>query len=288
MRILLAATLALIQPALAQEATWLTDLEAAKVAAKKDNKKILANFTGSDWCGWCIKLENEVFSKPEFATWSAEKVVLLELDFPRNKQLPAELKEQNDKLAREHGVNSYPTVLVLDADGKQVGKLGYKAGGPAAWIKVAEEQLATKPAASAGAAEQGEWMTDYEAALEKAKKEKKVVIADFTGSDWCGWCIKLKNEVFDQQEFKDWAKDHAVLLELDFPNKKKLPEALTKQNAELAKRFKIEGYPTILFLDGNGKEVGRDGYVKGGPAAWIAMAEKTAGIKSKPAKKPKK
>jgi protein disulfide-isomerase len=288
MRLAIAATLALLSPAFAQEAaTWLTDFEAAKAAAKKDNRLILANFTGSDWCGWCIKLKSEVFSQPEFATWAGTKAVLLELDFPRQTELPAELKEQNAKLAKEHGVTGYPTVLVLNAEGKQVGKLGYKAGGPAAWIKAAEEQMAAKPAADAGG-EHGDWMTDYAAALKKAKKEKKVVIADFTGSDWCGWCIKLKNEVFDQQEFKDWAQANAVLLEIDFPNKKKLPDALKEQNEKLGKEFKIEGYPTIVFLDGNGKELGRGGYEKGGPAAWIAMAEKEAGIKSKKPKPAKK
>ena len=284
MRLATFFTLVLFTPAIAQEAKWLTDFEAAKAQAKKENKLVLADFTGSDWCGWCIKLKDEVFSKPEFATWAKDKVVLLELDFPRKTELPAELKAQNEKLAEQFEIKGFPTVLLLDGDGKKVGTLGYEPGGPAAWIKAAEAQM---PGAKPGPTGNGPWLTKYEDALAKAKKEKKYVIADFTGSDWCGWCIKLKDEVFSKQEFLDWAKDNAVLLELDFPRKSKLPEDLAKQNDKLAKQYKIEGYPTIVFLDATGKEIGRGGYEEGGPAKWIAAAEKATRIKSKKPKKSK-
>jgi len=279
MRIALPVLFALIAPlATAQESSWLTSFETAKATAKKDQKMILANFTGSDWCGWCIKLKEEVFSKPEFQEWS-KKVVLLEVDFPKTTPLPADLQKQNAEMKKQYGVSGYPTILVLDADGKKVGELGYEEGGPAAWIKAAEAQLAQKGSAAEGGKD--EWMTDFKAALAKAKKEKKVVLADFTGSDWCGWCIKLKDEVFSKPEFKEWAAQHVVLLELDYPRKTPQSDELKKQNAELAKEYQIQGYPTILFLDSKGKKVGQSGYVEGGPAAWIAAAEKELGIKSK-------
>ena len=278
MRHLICSTLLFVLPLFAQETAWLTKYEEAKELAKKENKLILANFTGSDWCGWCIKLKDEVFSKPEFTTWAKDKVVLLELDFPRKTELPAELKEQNEKLATKYEIQGYPTILLLDAEGEQVGALGYEKGGPAVWTKTADEAL---DAAKAKAEMAKAWTTDYEAALAQAKKEKKYVIADFTGSDWCGWCIKLKEEVFDKPEFHAWAKDNAVLLELDFPRNKKLPEELQKQNEKLRERFKIEGYPTIVFLDASGKQLGRGGYVEGGPAKWIAEAEKQSKVKSK-------
>src|SRR5690606_6961120 len=195
---LLAASFAasLLIPAAAQESSWLTDFEAAKAAAKKDQKLILADFTGSDWCGWCIKLKEEVFSQPEFQKWADKNVILLELDFPRKTELPADLKEQNNELKKRFGIRGFPTILFLDAEGNQVGKSGYIKGGPKPWIAAAEKEMAAKPAAD-------EWMTDYEAALKLAKKEKKVVLADFTGSDWCGWCIKLKEEVFSTPEFQE-------------------------------------------------------------------------------------
>ena len=278
MRPSILATLLFAVPSFAQEATWLTKFEEAKAQAAKENKFVLANFTGSDWCGWCIRLKDEVFKKPEFATWAKDKVVLLELDYPRKTELPAELKEQNEKLATKYEIQGYPTILLLDAEGEQVGALGYEKGGPAVWTKKADEAL---DAAKAKAEMAKAWTTDYEAALAQAKKEKKYVIADFTGSDWCGWCIKLKEEVFDKPEFHAWAKDNAVLLELDFPRNKKLPEELQKQNEKLRERFKIEGYPTIVFLDASGKQLGRGSYVEGGPAKWIAEAEKQSKVKSK-------
>ena len=279
--IAVSAVLGLLIPSVAQESSWLTDFEAAKATAKKENKTILVDFTGSDWCGWCIKLKEEVFSKQEFEDWAKQNVVLLELDFPRKTEIAAELKEQNQMLAKKYGVRGYPTILFLDAEGEVLGKSGYLKGGPGPWIAAAEKAMG-----KAGGEESG-WVTDYEAALKQAKKEKKLVLADFTGSDWCGWCIKLKDEVFTKDEFKDWAKDRFVLLELDFPRKTKLSDELKKQNEGLAKKLAIQGYPTILFLDASGNQVGKSGYVKGGPQAWMDAAEKELGSKLKKVKKQK-
>jgi thioredoxin-related protein len=123
------------------------------------------------------------------------------------------------------------------------------------------------------------WVTSFDDAVSTAKKDKKVVLADFTGSDWCGWCIKLRNEVFDTPEFKDWASKKCVLLELDFPKKKEQDAETKKKNKELATKYDVKGFPTIIFFDGDGKEIGRTGYVKGGPKAWIEKAEGVLGAK---------
>jgi protein disulfide-isomerase len=136
------------------------------------------------------------------------------------------------------------------------------------------------------AAQESSWLTNFEEAKAAAKKDKKVILADFTGSDWCGWCIKLKDEVFSKPEFQAWADDNVVLLELDFPKQTPQSDELKKQNQELQKEFGIQGFPTIVFLDAKGKKLGQSGYVEGGPEAWIAAAEKELGIKSK--KKAKK
>ena len=137
-------------------------------------------------------------------------------------------------------------------------------------------------------AQEATWLTKFEEAKAQAAKENKYVLANFTGSDWCGWCIKLKDEVFTKPEFAAWAKDKVVLVELDYPRKTELPAELKEQNEKLRKEFKVEGYPTVVFLDANGKELGRDGYVEGGPSKWIAMAEKKSGVKSKKSKAAKK
>ena len=114
------------------------------------------------------------------------------------------------------------------------------------------------------------WMTDFNAALAKAKAEKKPLLVDFTGSDWCGWCIKLDKEVFSKDAFKTFANTELVLVEIDFPNRKKQSKALKAQNKELAKKYGIRGFPTILLLSPEGEVIGKTGYQAGGPEAYIA------------------
>jgi thioredoxin-related protein len=116
---------------------WQTDLTKANELSASSNKPIFAFFTGSDWCGWCKKLERDVFSKPEFIQWAKKNVVLLELDFPRNKQLSPELTQQNASLQQTFQVQGYPTIwlffLKKNADGVRMdidalGTLGYPPG----------------------------------------------------------------------------------------------------------------------------------------------------------------
>jgi|ERR1051325_6618947 protein disulfide-isomerase len=109
----------------AEELQWLTDLPKAQAKAKKENKLVMLDFTGSDWCGWCIKLNKEVFSKPEFADYAKKNLVLVEVDFPRRKELAAEQKKANEALQAKYRIQGFPTIIVLSGDGKQVGELGY-------------------------------------------------------------------------------------------------------------------------------------------------------------------
>lgn len=116
------------------------------------------------------------------------------------------------------------------------------------------------------------WLVDINEAYEISQKTGKPIMANFTGSDWCGWCKKLKAEVFDKPEFKTWADKHVVLVELDFPRRFKLPENIQQQNYGLAQAFKVTGYPTIwvfnLSKDDKGQfsisALGKTGYVSGG------------------------
>jgi thioredoxin-related protein len=125
---------------------------------------------------------------------------------------------------------------------------------------------------SAQSAEQ--WQTDYSAALEQAGRENKMVLLDFTGSDWCGWCIKLKKDTFSRPEFQKFAEGSLVLVELDFPRKKEQSAELKKQNQELAEKFGIEGFPTLVLLDPQGKEAARNvGYLPGGPEGFVKWVE---------------
>lgn len=124
------------------------------------------------------------------------------------------------------------------------------------------------------AAEELNWLTDAPAAQAQAKKEGKLVMMDFTGSDWCGWCIKLHEEVFSKPEFAEYAKKNLVLVQVDFPHKKPQTEELKKANEALQEKYKIEGYPTIIVLKSDGSKAGDLGYQPGGPKAFIASLEK--------------
>ena len=118
----------------AGELQWLTDLPKAQAKAKAENKMVLLDFTGSDWCVWCTRLKNEVFSQAAFAEYASKNLVLVEVDFPHNKKMSNEQKAANDALQKQYKVEGYPTIIVLNSEGKQVGELGYMKGGPAAFI----------------------------------------------------------------------------------------------------------------------------------------------------------
>ena len=119
-----------------------------------------------------------------------------------------------------------------------------------------------------------EWLTDYKKAQQEAKASNRLLLVDFTGSDWCGWCIKLDREVFSKAEFKDYASKNLVLMEVDFPRAKAQTVGVKKQNQELAQQYQIQGFPTILVLNGDGQKIGELGYMEGGAATFIAELEK--------------
>ena len=122
---------------------WLTDWEAAKAKSKAENKPILINLTGSDWCGWCIKIEKEIFSQKAFKEFAAANLILMEADFPKKKPQPAELKVQNAALEKQYLAGGYPTVYLLDAEGKKLSEdLGTLKGGTDAYIAKLKELIA--------------------------------------------------------------------------------------------------------------------------------------------------
>lgn len=131
---------------------WMVSIEKAQAISKESGKPIMANFTGSDWCGWCKRLTANVFSKPEFKKWADDNVVLLELDFPRRTRLPQEIQAQNQSLQRAFKVSGYPTVWVFylqeNAETGQMnidplGRTGYKASAQE-FIQEVEGMMASK------------------------------------------------------------------------------------------------------------------------------------------------
>jgi thioredoxin-related protein len=120
------------------------------------------------------------------------------------------------------------------------------------------------------------WLTDYKKAQEEAKSSNRFLLMEFTGSDWCGPCILLQREVFSSPEFQDYAKKNFVLLEVDFPRTKTLPQEVVVQNQELAYRYGISVFPSAIILNGEGKKVGELlGYDPGGGSkGYIEELEK--------------
>jgi thioredoxin-related protein len=121
------------------------------------------------------------------------------------------------------------------------------------------------------------WHTDLNKAIELANKQNKPMMLFFTGSDWCGWCKRLQQEVFTQVEFKKWAQDNVILVEVDFPKANIQTEEVKTQNRSLQQQFAVRGYPTCWFVkadklkDGkvNFTQLGSKGYEAGGPANWV-------------------
>jgi thioredoxin-related protein len=125
------------------------------------------------------------------------------------------------------------------------------------------------------AAAKPDWLTDYKQAQQEAKANNKLLLLDFTGSDWCGWCMKMNRDVFSQPKFKEYASKNLVLLELDFPRRKQQPETERKQNQELAGQYRVEAFPTLVVLNGDGTKLWENaGFFPDGVDAFIAELEK--------------
>lgn len=226
-----------------------------------------------------------MFETDEFKHWAAENVVLLELDYPRTGGgASAELKD----LARKYKIRGYPTIIFVNEEGSVIGRSGYAPGGPGNWLRLAKVALSNKtPTPVAGLSTGSEtpippgsegslpgteltWLTSYKDALAESKKTGKPVLADFTGKKWCGYCIKLRKEVFETADFRRWATDNVVLLELDYPRTGGGPSQELK---DLARKYKVRGYPTIIFMNAEGARIGQTGYAPGGPQNWLRLAK---------------
>lgn len=155
--------------------------------------------------------------------------------------------------------------LISEKTGKRVGEFAVK---PEDVAKIETIEIAVTAQAPAGA--DGRWLTDYSKARELAKQLDRPLLIDFTGSDWCGWCVKLEDEVFTRKDFQAWAKERVVLLKLDFPRRNPLPPSVAATNQKIAQQYAVTGYPTVLVVDPDSEKTLRTwGYFKGGPQKWV-------------------
>lgn len=129
------------QTAQVKKPVWLTSFADAQEAARKENKVIFVNFTGSDWCPWCFRLRDEVLVQKAFLDYADKKLVLLMIDFPRRIPQTKEQRAGNRELADKYGIEGYPTILLLDAEGNVLAKTGYRRGGAGAYVKHLQQLL---------------------------------------------------------------------------------------------------------------------------------------------------
>jgi thioredoxin-related protein len=119
------------------------------------------------------------------------------------------------------------------------------------------------------------WTTDYAKAVEQARTDDKAILLDFTGSDWCPWCMKMKKEALDTPMFKQYAERNLVLVEVDFPHNKTQSGKVIAQNQNLSQKYHASAFPTFVIVSKTGTELGRqEGYLEGGPKAFIAELKK--------------
>jgi len=249
---------------------WTTNYSKAVERAKKENKALIMAFMASDWCMWCRLLKKQIFDTQEFKDWAASRAVLVVCDFPENKVLDRATKEQNDALMQKFGVTGFPAILAFNSSGEKLGQLSWHGtNGPSYWIKMSNAVLQkgkSKPADG--------WTTHYTQAMERAKKEDKALVLSFTASDWSEPCKKLKADVFDTQEFRNWAPSRVVLVECDFPHDTELDDATKIQNEALSRQFGITGCPTVIVLSSSGEKLGELGcFASGGASYWIKMCD---------------
>ena len=128
-------TIAMLYCTRVEALEWETDFKKASSASKASGKYIMLDFSGSDWCGWCIKLEKEVFSQDAFKDFAEKNLVCVLVDFPRNKKQTGEQKQQNRDLATKYGIQGYPTIIILDPDGEPVSMTGYLQGGSKNYVQ---------------------------------------------------------------------------------------------------------------------------------------------------------
>lgn len=191
----------------AAKAVWYADFDKAVEAAKKEKKDILVDFTGSDWCGWCIKLHKEVFDHEEFDKGVTKSYILCALDFPQAPEVKAKVPnpQRNEELQGKYNIQGFPTILLMNADGEVFGKTGYQPGGPEAYVKHLDE-IATKGKAAVATAK------EMQKSYASAKPEEKMAMIEKAIATLSG----AEEELPGQSIFIDIVKD---ALKLDADNK---------------------------------------------------------------------
>lgn len=274
--------LAVLAPLPHMEDGWFTDFEVASQVAEHEGKAMMVNFTGSDWCGWCHKLDGDVFSKPQFKEWAQESVVPVKLDYPRGFELPEWQRAQNVSIAEKYQVQGFPTILFMNADGEVIGQSGVlQEEGVGPWVRNARkilENVANKLSSYEPSEGYPAYVTEKELYAEndfrgkKAPKfefgevlssgkidtKGKVVLVDYWAT-WCGPCIGLIPEL---NKFQEEFKDDLVIVGLSdekpetvkgFMQKTKMNyHVATDVNGVMKGKLGVKGIPHVMVVTPDG------------------------------------
>ena len=224
---------------------WLTSHDDAVAQAEATGKPILVDFTGSDWCGWCIKLDKEVFSTSAFKEWAGENVILLVLDFPRSKSQSAKLKQQNQRLQQKYGVRGYPTILFLDEKGGVIGRSGYRRGGAEAWIVNAQNVIDQRPVD----ATKPRLMTSLDAAGRAAKTSQRPVL--IVATDSADKAKAVKEGLFADGDFIKLTNTRLVAVHMDISDE----DDEAKRFAKVVSKLHVDKESRVLLVSHNGKKL---------------------------------
>jgi len=237
-------------------------LVSALTYAKEKNLLLLLILTEqpSDFTNRKIKI---LFRNNDFATLVDWCITVVRLDLPLGADSNAEERKALDGIVERHQLKSGRLQLVL-LDLKN-DKVLYQCTSLSGNVKFLVRDLEK----AIQLQYDGEWLDNFDRARAIANQKKLAMLLNFTGSDWCQFCAKLKTEVFDTREFKDYAKKNLVLVNVDFPKKKVLPADTKLRNEALSRKYNVKGFPTIIILDQSGEQMGRLGYMEGGPLVFL-------------------
>ncbi len=261
------------------DSKWMTNWDDALALSSKTGRPILANFTGSDWCTYCLQLHKEVFSTKDFTKWS-KKVILLELDYPHGKKQAKKLVDQNMRLAKKFGIDSFPTVLYFNGKGQILGHMGYEPGGPSRWTGHANRILdPVKPTVKTVAFFEPEYPAYIKKQLyaddwrgKKAPEfefgkilngplpdlKGKVVMIDF----WATWCPPCRELIPEANKFAKQFKNDLVIIGVSDESEKVLSAFMKKTSFDylvssepknvMGELMKVKGIPHVMIITPDG------------------------------------
>lgn len=239
-----------------REISWGNNVRLAAEESRKTGKPILAAFIGSDWCPYCEKLNKEIFETRKFANWS-EKVILLQLDFPKTRPQDEELKQQNELMRQQYRVEGMPTVLFIDGQGNVIGRTGYMTGGAEKWLEGVDRILAdaakapagsqNKPALPLNAISRDFAVLSLGEAIAAAKQQSRpLLIVGTAGKDLTR--DRKVGQLLDDTEFRDFVKENLVIAKVHLATNRDEASAPTDLGLwqEIQKKHKLP--PSTLQL----------------------------------------